>query len=728
MSTPPLPPGFVLDDAQPAPGMSASAMPPLPPGFELEQSDALAHAQAAPITDIPGVQATFGDVETGSSSYQEPRSFADIAQAGANELGRSFGLGGRAVLEGIGSTIGIVSDPFTYGLDEIRNAISPPQQTVSGLVSGQKPAPVRTAGAREAAGNIADRLGLPRPETATERVAGNVTEAVAGGGGIIKAARTVANRAPGLVRAIGEGFASQPATQLAGAAGGSGAAGVTRESGGSPTAQVVAGLAGGLTPAAVKTVGSEAIRRTVRGSDPAQMKRTIEDFRKVGATPSVGQASGNRIVQGAESLLAGGPTSAGVMGRAAEQQAENIGAGLRQAADDFIPNASSEKAGRAIEKGVEQFASNVRATRNALYWDADRRIPDTTRLPLANTQQALTRLTALTPGAESTTAALVNPKIATLAENIRTDLMAAQATGSGGLPYSAVKDIRSRIGEELSDFSLSTDKPTAQYKALYAALSQDLDQAAKQLGPEAARAAKRASNYFKASADRLSQVERVVDKNGGPEKVFNAVMSGTQDGGTTLRAVMQSLPKEGQQALTGAVIKRMGLATPGQQGAEGAEFSAQTFLTNWNKVSPEAKRALFDRHGPKFTADMDRVARVAQNIKEGSRVFANPSGTANRIAAGTYLLSLAGSIATGQLGTAATLAAGGAAANALARGLTNPRFVSWLAKSTELPISAVPQQINVLKALAASEGDQELADLATQLEQAQNQPNDAANR
>lgn len=111
----------------------------------------------------------------------------------------------------------------------------------------------------------------------------------------------------------------------------------------------------------------------------------------------------------------------------------------------------------------------------------------------------------------------------------------------------------------------------------------------------------RANNYYKMSASRLDQLERVVDKNGGPEKVYAAAMSGTKDGGTTLRAVMQALDQEGQRAVTGAVLKRMGLASAGQQGAEGAEFSAQTFLTNWNKLSPEARRALFDRYGPSFS-------------------------------------------------------------------------------------------------------------------------------
>lgn len=463
-----------------------------------------------------------------------------------------------------------------------------------------------------------------------------------------------------------------------------------------------------------------AIRGLVRGGAKGRetMQRGIADFATVGAQPSVGQAAGNRRTRGLESLLAGSPTASSRMADFAERQARDIGTGLQRRADDFFPNASAERAGRAVERGADTFANNAKVMRRALYWAADKAIPANTRLPMANTQRTLAELTALTPGAESTTAQLLNPRIAEIAKSLGEDMMAARATGQMGIPYQAVKDLRSRIGEELADFSLSPDRPTAQYKRLYAALSQDMEQAAREQGPDAMQAMRRANAYTRASSARLEQVQRVVDKNGGSEKVFNAVMAGTQDGGTTLRAVMQSLPKEGQRAVTAAVIKRMGLPTPGQAGLGEAQFSAQTFLTNWNRVSPEAKRALFDRHGPQFSRDMDKIARVAENIRDGSKVFANPSGTANRAAAIGYYGSLAATTGGAAMGVGVAplvyLLGGGAAANVAARAMTNPKLVHWLARTTELPASALPQQIVLLKQIAKDDPD--AAELVAALE------------
>jgi hypothetical protein len=47
--------------------------------------------------------------------------------------------------------------------------------------------------------------------------------------------------------------------------------------------------------------------------------------------------------------------------------------------------------------------------------------------------------------------------------------------------------------------------------------------------------------------------------------------------------------------------------------------------------------------------------------------------------------------------------------------MTNPRFVKFLARSTELPISALPAQISVLKRMAAENQDEDVAEVANAL-------------
>ncbi len=667
--------------------------------------------------DIP----TLGTVQALPPDFSEVTgsvsSTADGRQADGWKAGipRDLAFGARSVLQGIGSLLGAVGGDALGALET--------------KITGRP-----LASFRDNAATLGDALGLPKAQTSGDRVLGDVGEALTGtaltlgGGGALTAGRAVAPTlaqaapAPRAIATLGERagelLAAQPALQVASTLGGSTAAGVTRESGGGAGAQAVAGLLGGLAPSAGLTGAQSGVRGLMRGGEAGrqQLEQAIDDFAVLGATPSVGQGTGRWSMQGAESLLSGGPTSGGVMRRFAEAQNEQIGSGLADVSNQLARNISGERAGRAIERGVQTFSKNTNAMRKALYWQADQHIPSDTPIGVSNTQRALADLTTPIAGAEATTGAQISPKIQQMADNLAQDVATAQQAGLPGIPYEAVKRIRSQIGEELSDFSLSTDRPTAQLKRLYGSLSQDLEAAAQAQGPSAVAAVRRANNYFKASADRLETLERVVDKNGGPEKVFQAAMSGTKDGATTLRAVMRSLPEDGQKAVSAAVIKRMGLANPGAQNAAGDAFSPNTFLTNWGSLSPEARRTLFGRYGAGFSEDMDKIARVAERIKEGSEVFRNPSGTANRGAAFAYPATIGGLLITGQVGPAAVAVGGGAGANVLARAMTNPRFVKWLARSTELPIGAIPAQINVLKRMSAENNDDSIGEVAAALE------------
>lgn len=654
------------------------------------------------VVDLPAVQAERPDFSGVSSAVDSTAS-----EGWSPGLARDLGFSARSSLQGAAGILGAI------GGDAFNNYVVNP---VARAFGAQETRPYR-----EEAVAIADRLGLPQAETSRDRILGDVAEALTGagltlgiGGGINALANLGRGSAPVATNQLANLLTAQPGLQAVSTAAGTGASSSVRESGGSQGQQLAAGLIGGLAPGAARAGVGAAARGVVRGTSGEQMRNTLADFQALGTTPSVGQASGNRMIQGAENLLAGGPTSAGVMNRFAERQADDIGAGLRQMADNFTPNASAERAGRAVERGVEQFGRNVSAQKRALYWQADRYIPETTPVALNNTMQAVGHLTTPMQGASATTGALVNPRLAALRQTLADDL----AAGNGQIPYAALKRIRTNIGEQISDYSLSPDTPTRELKQLYAGLSRDMEAAAQAQGPDAVRAARRANNYTRVAADRLEQVQRVVDKNGGPERIYTAAMSGTRDGGTTLRAVMQSLPKDGQQAVTGAVIKRMGMANPGAQDAAGEAFNASTFLTNWNKISPEAKRALFDRHGPAFSNDMDRIAKVADNIKSGSQVFANPSGTANRAAAMTYGASLVGSLFTGGTGI---LAATGLGANGLARLMTNPEVVKKLANTTTMPVGGVLVTARDLQRIAQREDDPDIQALAEALAQAPSQ-------
>jgi hypothetical protein len=746
---------------------------------------AQAYAQAKQSQPSGGTGGTGGRNPANNSDFARMITGKPKEPSILDQLGRTASLGGRSILHGVYDLTSLL------GGDLINYA----EQKVRGV-------PMRSQ--RENADYLADKLGLARPETTEERISDDVSSALVGGGGIMSVGRGLLARAPGVVRDVGEALFAAPRTQIASTVAGTGASSATREAGGGTGAQVVAGLLGGLSPTAIRTGGSAAVRGLIRGGEGRldangvptggrlAMKRTIDDFRSLGASPSVGQATGSRAQQGVENLLTGGPTSVGVMTRFAEGQAADIGEGLQQRGRSLSPTAGGEQAGKAIVRGISDeggFIPETRKVADSLYAKVDQSIPADSRVDVGGTRQALADLNASIEGAPNVAkffqnariqgiqsalaedtggiaAVLSRPGVKQQAESLRAQLTqqaqqqeaayaqqvrsveaqnannralglsaqhpapprpniptAADIDGQvnqylsgmvdNRLPYEALAKLRTLVGNEIDNYSLVDNVPRSKWKALYGALTTDMEAAA--TTPQAKAAWKRANAYYGARIGRLEAIEHAIERQGGPEKVYAAVMSGTRDGATTLRAVMQSLPKDGQRALSGAVVKRMGLAAPGVQGNEGGLFSAQTFLTNWNKLAPEARSALFGRHGPQFAADMDRVARVAANVRDGAKVFANPSGTANRAAAIGYGLTLGGTLITGQWPAAAMAAGAGLIANGMARAMTSPRFVNWLAKSTEMPVSALPQQLIVLKTIAAH--DPEVSDLVSALEE-----------
>lgn len=663
---PPLPEGFTLDSAPPA------GIPPLPEGFTLDSA--------------PKQRST------------------------AQEVGRQGALAGRAIVEGLGDLAAIPANALA-GLGNL-------MLELDRRISGNKDRAVigdQSRGATEAL----NALGVAAPETDTERMVNTI-----GRRATVAAATVGAGGAVG--GPIGTTLAANPAIQATAAATGPLAGEMARRSGAGPAGQAAADLAGSVAPGAIAAGAQMTTRGAFRGGEQGrqQVQENLDTFARAGTTPSVGQATEGRVARGAESLLARTPGGAGPMARRAEGQADEVAASIERRAAQLVPRTSAEQAGRQIERGIRGqggFIERFRQQQGQLYGELDRHIPPDQLVGVANTQRTLQDLTRIIPGAQATSERLINPRIAAIADDL-----AADAT-NGNVPYQALRELRTRIGQEM-DNGLVSDVPAAQWRRIYGALSEDLRTAANTAGPQAQAAWTRANNFTRAGMQRIESIESVLNRNGGPEAVFKAATSGTKEGATTLRSVMQSLDDEGRRTVSATVLRRLGLAKAGVQGEMGDTFSNETFLTNWNLLSPEAKRTLFDRYGPRFRGDMDAVARYAANLREGSAVFKNPSGTGQATAQAATIGGLAASVATGQVGAASAIISGVLGANLTARLMTNPRFVRWLAQTTRIPAGTSAAALNSLAQSAKDTGDKDLALAVATLEQQRADEKQKSNR
>ncbi|MBX9848923.1 MAG: hypothetical protein K2X64_06485, partial [Rhodocyclaceae bacterium] len=184
------------------------------------------------------------------------------------ELGRQVGLTARGAVNGLASLPAMAADalitaPLNAGLALYDDLRAP---TLSELVSGKKPG-FRFPRQAAAIDKGMTQAGLPEPENAQERVVQDIVSGMAGTGGTIKAGQALANSGGALAKGIGETLAAGPKLQIASAASGAGAAGATRESGGSESSQVAAGVLGSLVPALAPAAGAAAARGVIRGGE-----------------------------------------------------------------------------------------------------------------------------------------------------------------------------------------------------------------------------------------------------------------------------------------------------------------------------------------------------------------------------------------------------------------------------------------------------------------------------
>lgn len=655
------------------------------------------------------------EFETVAEAYKQARAMPDAgdqeSRSVIQDVGRQAGLTARAGITGISAIPMMVGDALNTGINTLTSGVN----RLTGANIPQLGMPSASLQ------SMMTKAGVPVPENASERVAQDVTSAMAGGGGLVKVGNFLARNASPVVQRVGNTLAAGPGMQTASAATGAGASGVARENDGGAGAQILAGLAGAAAPSLSVAAGSEALRRAMRGGEVGRQRfaENIKLFDEAaGISPSVGQASEGRFPRAIESVLSRTPGGAGPIVRDAEGKAEKIASTVRGMADKLSPGASPALAGESITKGVTGFKEGFKKLQERLYDKLDSHLPQNTPISVTKTQDALKELNADIPGAPNLSEWFKNSKIQGIDAALAADLAKAsrpaiqssvmpQPNAPAALPYEAIKKLRTLVGRELADGSLLSDVPRSKWTALYAALSDDLGEAAVKAGPKAAEAWRQANTFSRTQLERLEQLQNVVGRD-APEKVFQAAMSGSKEGDTILKRVISAIPKDNRADVAAAVLRRMGNANPGAQNALGDAFSTETFLTNLSKISPDAQKTLFGRLKDDETRNqLMKLAKVAANMREGSKVFANPSGTQQAISAQTAGLGVLGALATGHLGAAATGVAAPIAANVLSRKMTSPSAVNWLARRTEISPALLPSEINALARIyGANQADQ----------------------
>lgn len=291
-------------------------------------------------------------------------------------------------------------------------------------------------------------------------------------------------------------------------------------------------------------------------------------------------------------------------------------------------------AGQAAQRGARSFVEETARRADHLY----RRIPIENNTPaqLENTRRLLQ---------EHTAAMASNPQMGDLFANRRMQAFRDALTvpeGArperpgeipGGLSWGDLTEFRTRVGDMLDDPRLAERIPMRQLRALYGALSTDMEATARANGPGAFRAWKRANNYYDGRQKRIKNALSLIlgqRHDATANEAFSAIERLAKDahGGDFARLgqVLRSLPDEDAAIVRSTMIARTG--------GDEVEFLPDKFAKVWDRVSDRAKSYLLPQAGAREAMDgaAERAAQLEASPligKSGEDVVASLTRMAN---------------------------------------------------------------------------------------------------
>jgi hypothetical protein len=416
------------------------------------------------------------------------------------------------------------------------------------------------------------------------------------------------------------------------------------------------------------------VRRLYGGRGAA----TAEDFAGAGVRTSAGDVTGNPGTQSLQAVIAASPTGARRMATFTEGQVDDLGRAVAQTAEGIGVPTTPQNAGATLREGAGRAVERFTERQGRLYDEAFEAIGADTRVNFPAVQALRQQIAAEIEQAPASAGRRLAPVLQRI-----DDLLAD--SGPGGLAFGAMRRERTALGQRIGQPSVSASAPDPEaatyFRRMYGALTEDMTAHAASRGDDAARALALADRYTKFNRNvNLPYLERL-QRQGTDQQVFDLVFprSGRPDAQTLARITRQMTPEE-RRTLAATVLDRMGNPTPGAQAAE--DFSAATFLTNWNRLTQNgqgAREVLFGGADTELGRNLDRLARVASAMRDTAR-YTNWSNT-GRVLAGAGVVGAVGTPAMeGDMGGVAQAVGLTLVAPAVgARLLTNPAFVGWLA-------------------------------------------------
>lgn len=440
------------------------------------------------------------------------------------------------------------------------------------------------------------------------------------------------------------------------------------DTGNTPQERLTGGLIGGVTGAlgglATNAAGN-AVSRIFRNRAAGKAAETAADATEDYITPSAspGQAgaiaarygikptpatTGGALSVGTQVGLSSLPGAKQAIGAAAEREAGSLGGAVSDIARSIGLPTTPEGAGSAIAGGAEDYAKASGAQARELYGVRDSAFGGAEApVRATNTENALAGLKAKYPN---------NPQVAELFQHASLQRLSQAAPDNADHEWSlgeatdALSYVRGVLRAMDSNPNANA-KVTTNIRTIKNAIESDVNDAAAaadqfnaSIGkPANAVSAQRAADKFYADRSAalngalktpLASAKNPIKVSG--ERVYAEVIRNAQRKGGNLKSLRDAwfrLPDEAKSTFAATAIDDMGRAMSSNQDAAHSAWSYETFLTNFDKMAPQAQRIMFGADAAKQLAD---IASYASRLRKTNRLR-NFSNTAHGLLSATLL-------------------------------------------------------------------------------------------
>lgn len=586
---------------------------------------------------------------------------------------------------------------------------------------------LNTVGIDDEVNAVADTFsgGTLRENLARERAIRDYDEDhnyLARGAGTLAGALAIPTGAPGAARAAGiealragEGMASarmaaryglskRMALEGGGIAGAYGFGASDGDIGDRALTGVSSGLAGAVLSGALGYGGGAISTRYGGGKGGPSGGGGVSGAAERLGIPATPATTGGAVASGMQRAFGNLPGSSGAIQNAVTAETDALAAAARDTASRMGTISTPQQAGEIVARGAK-VADRVQAREAGRAYDARTSMMGGENSPvtMGGTQSALARVSGDFGSNDVVADMLKHPLVKKL-----------ERADAGELTLGESTELLSEARRVLRNARKSGQpgRLIDQIKDIEGALEGDVMRAAQASDAIAGRAASDGAAAMQVKGDALyadrmqaqkQELKKALasfsdDVNTSGESVYRQMFTDMrEEGGNLVRLKRQldRLPKRARDTFAASAFDDFGKALPNQQGASGDAWSFQTFLTNWAKASPEAKRVAFGGRG--VDREINDIVKYSERLRQidKSRNFSNT--TPNAISAGALGSALT-ALVTGNPGVAAGIV--GTVGSTFAAGrafLATPALRQWTRSALSAAVKGNASQLRVLK-------------------------------